>query len=124
MNDKIQIILTSVLASGGFWAFAQTVYTKWSNRDEKTREIVRDEIKDIKTATDTIPSISTAVMGTKHKELIEDCKLYLDRGYITPEELADLHEYTYDPYKNLGGNGTGEKMMREVEALPSTQKNA
>lgn len=124
MNDKIQIILTSVLASGGFWAFAQTVYTKWSNRDEKTRKIVREEIKDIKAATDTIPSVSAAVMGTKHKELIDTCREFIDKGYITPEELADIHEYIYDPYKKLGGNGTGEKMMREIESLPLKRNDA
>ena len=34
----------------------------------------------------------------------------------------NLHDYLFIPYKKLGGNGTAEKIMKEVEHLPLKEK--
>lgn len=34
------------------------------------------------------------------------------------DDYENLHDYLYLPYKKLGGNGTAEKIMKEVERLP------
>ena len=39
------------------------------------------------------------------------------KGYITKDEYENLHEYLYKPYLELGGNGTAQKIMNEVEKL-------
>lgn len=122
MNETAVTIAISVIASGGFWGFLQWGLNKLSNRDEHMREIVREETKDIRESLTRIDAVSAAVMGTKHRELVEECERYISQGYISAADLADLHEYTYDPYRALGGNGTGEKLMKEVEALPSIKQ--
>lgn len=85
-------ILTSVLASSGLWAFL-------GNRLEKSsaeREIL---------------------IGIGHIELMFFGMQYIERGWITQDEydtMADL----YKPYKKLGGNGSGTRIMHEIEQLP------
>ena len=42
---------------------------------------------------------------------------YIERGWITKDEYDTLQDL-YKPYKKLGGNGSGTKIMNEVEKLP------
>lgn len=42
---------------------------------------------------------------------------YIDRGWVTQDEYETLCEL-YKPYVKLGGNGSGTKIMKEVEKLP------
>ena len=90
-----QIILTifaSVLASSGLWAFLNTRFDK---RDAE-REIL---------------------VGIGHIEIVFFGMQYIDRGWITQDEYDILCEL-YEPYVKLGGNGSGTKIMKEVEKLP------
>lgn len=43
-------------------------------------------------------------------------KEYMERGYVTSEELADYLEM-YEAYHSLGGNGVATKWRSDVEAL-------
>ena len=43
---------------------------------------------------------------------------YLDRGYITRDEYENLYQYLYKPYKKVGGNGSAEHIMNQVDKLP------
>ena len=52
-----------------------------------------------------------------HEKLVAQCEVYLDKGYISEGQYRDLDEYIYQPYRNLGGNGTGEEYMKRVQAL-------
>ena len=47
---------------------------------------------------------------------------YIQRGYINKDEYENLHDYLYLPYKKLGGNGTAEKIMKEVDRLSLKDK--
>lgn len=42
---------------------------------------------------------------------------YIKRGWITKDEYEDLRDYLYKPYKELGGNGSAERIMLEVDKL-------
>ena len=56
--------------------------------------------------------------GLGHDRIIYLGERYVQRGDITRGEYENLHDYLYKPYKALGGNGTAEKIMKEVEKLP------
>jgi hypothetical protein len=43
---------------------------------------------------------------------------YILNGSITRDEFEDLRKYLYEPYVELGGNGTAERVMIEVSKLP------
>lgn len=96
METWVQIVLTilgSVMASSGFWAYMMK----------------RAERKDVKTE---------MLIGLGHDRIVYLGLLYIERGYITQDEYENLYEYLYKPYKKLGGNGSAERVMTEVQKLP------
>lgn len=102
MNGVLQMIVTivcAVIASSGFWAFIQK----------------RSESKDVKTQ---------MLIGLGHDRIITLGRSYLKRmdengkPYITQEEYENLKDYLYKPYHQMGGNGSAERIMNEIEKLP------
>ena len=95
MASWLQIVLTifaSVMASSGLWAFL-------GNRLDK-RSAERD-----------------LIVGIGHIELVFFGLQYIERGSITQDEYETL-KALYDWYVKLGGNGSGKRIMMEVEKLP------
>ena len=95
MEHLTEIVL-AIFASTGFWACVQAVILKHMDRRSAER---------------------AALLGLLHEKLVAQCEVYLDKGYISEGQYRDLDEYIYQPYKNLGGNGTGEEYMKRVQAL-------
>lgn len=86
-------ILLAFVASSGFWALLTKIFDHRSNQ-------------------------SKMLLGLGHDKIIYLCKCYIARGYISPDEYENLHDYLYIPYKAMGGNGTAERLMEEVKKLP------
>lgn len=85
-------IICAVLASSGFWAFFQK---KSESKDAKAKLLI----------------------GLAHDRIISLGMKYLDRGYITEDEYENLYDYLYLPYKEMGGNGSAERVIEEVKKL-------
>jgi len=85
-------IVCSVVASGGFWSYLS------KHTDKKSAS-------------------TKMLLGIGHDRIIHLCIKYLERGWITHDELENLHDYLYVPYKELGGNGTAERLMKRVDSL-------
>jgi hypothetical protein len=85
--------ITSVLASSGLWAWLQK---KDSSKDATAR----------------------LLMGMAYDRITTLGVTYIERGWITRDELEDFQRYFYNPYKILGGNGVAERIMNEVLRLP------
>lgn len=92
----ILTIVTSILASSGLWAFLGSRM----ERNNAERELI---------------------VGIGHIELVFFGMQYLERGWITREEYETMQDL-YKPYIKLGGNGSGTKIMKEVENLPIRDK--
>lgn len=58
------------------------------------------------------------LLGLGHDRIIFLGGQYIKRKSITKDEYENLHDYLYKPYLELGGNGTAEKIMKEVDKLP------
>ena len=90
-------ILTSLIASTGFWTFLDKV----KNNNSKENAML---------------------IGLGHDRIITLGMEYLKRGYIYESEYDNLYNYLYNylykPYKSLGGNGSAERIMEEVKKLP------
>ena len=96
MDPYLQMILTiigSVLASSGLWTF---ISKRMDSKDARTELLI----------------------GIAHDRIIFLGMSYVDRGFITQEEYENLHTYLYEPYKKAGGNGSAERVIKEVERLP------
>lgn len=62
-------------------------------------------------------AIKEGLLALLHDKIYNYCQSYLDRGYITVEEMRNL-EFLYDSYKALGGNGTGQEIYERAKQLP------
>ena len=96
MDYWVQMIVTimcSVLASSGLW----TYITKRADRKDARTELL---------------------IGIAHDRIIFLGMSYIQRGSITQEEYENLYKYLYIPYKKAGGNGSAERVMKEVDKLP------
>lgn len=93
MTSPIVIsILSTLLASAGFWAFVTKVIDK---KSAKTK----------------------LLLGLAHGQIMSLGMTYIQRGSITKGEYEDFNKYYYEPYKKLGGNGTAERLMKEIDKL-------
>ena len=92
----ILTIITSLLASSGLWAFLGSRLEK----NSAERELI---------------------VGIAHIELVFFGMQFLERGWITRDEYETLQDL-YSPYVKLGGNGSGKKIMKEIENLPIREK--
>lgn len=96
MSPFLQMAVTvicAVLASSGFWAYLQARHEK---KDAKTKMI----------------------LGLGHDRIVALAMSYIERGWITQDEYEDLNKYLYNPYREMGGNGTAERLMTEIKKLP------
>jgi len=95
-SQIIITIFTSVLASSGLWAFLGSRLDRRLERHSAEKDLL---------------------LGIAHMELVFYGMQYIERGWISKDEYDTLQDL-YKPYKKLGGNGSGTKIMNEVEKLP------
>lgn len=91
--EFIVVILTSVLASSGFWIYVQK------------RQDTKDQTKKL-------------LIGLAHDRIVHLAAKYVERGSITHDEYENLCVFLYTPYIELGGNGAAKRLMEAVDQLP------
>lgn len=92
-------LICAVFASQGFWAWLQS-------RSERKSALTR------------------LVMGLGYAKIMDLGEKYVNRGNVTKDEYQDFVKYLYEPYRDLKGDGTAEKMMDEVKKLPLRKEEA
>ena len=102
IRDNIVVLLVAIFGAGGFWEIIRLIITALA------KLLIG---KKGKTAEDR------ALLGLLHNEIYSLCKKYIKAGEITVEEFENL-QYLYKPYHEMGGNGTAEKLMKEIHDLP------
>lgn len=58
------------------------------------------------------------LLGLAYDRLVENCTRIIRRGWYTIDEYHDLKKYLFDPYIASGGDGTAERLWKEMEAKP------
>lgn len=91
--ELILAVFASFMASSGFWAWF----------------IKKNELKS---------SQNRLLLGLAHDRIVYLGMNSINRGYITQDEYENLSQYLYQPYLEMGGNGSAKKIMAEVEKLP------
>ena len=99
-EETIITIIVAVFASSGFWAFLQFILQSRSKR-------AREESAEMK-----------MIRGLGHDRICHLSQKYIHKGYVTKDEYENLYEFLYLPYRDLGGNGTAERLIKEVMKLP------
>lgn len=94
LTEIIVALLGILGVSGGFWTWVA-------------------KKRDAESATTKL------IMGLALDRIVQTGSDFVDKGYVTVDEYGDFRKYLYDPYKELGGNGTADKTMVEVDKLPT-----
>ena len=90
--EMVVAVVLSITASSGFWAFIQL---RMNNKSASSKML----------------------LGLGHDRIISLGLRYLERGWITFDEYEDLKKYLYDPYIEMGGNGSAQALMADVDQL-------
>lgn len=90
--EVIIAIVTSMLASSGLWAFINTKFNKKSTLEEGVKALLHDRI-------------------------YSECEKRIGSDAISRDDYENL-QYLYRPYRALGGNGTCERLMNEINKIP------
>ena len=106
-EQELITLIVAMFASTGFWTFCKTVYEHRCEKKKAAENKVSFELVD---------SLRKALLGVMHSIIFSLGNDYVARGEITLDEY-DNFMVLYRPYSDLGGNGTGKKLMREVEKL-------
>lgn len=96
-TETLLTIVGVLIGSQGLWTFIQTVYIqrrKFTSAEDKL------------------------LLGLAFNRIIEICQQYIEKGEIGADEYKELNHYLFEPYKEMGGNGTAARLVAEVEKLP------
>ena len=97
---RIDIIITlavAVFGSTGFWSW---IASRGKRKSAEAR----------------------LIMGLAYSEIIRRSEDYISRGYVEATEFDELDRYLFQPYTEMGGNGTAQKLMDEVRKLPTRRE--
>ncbi len=97
MSEIIVTLVVAAFASSGLWSFVMYMVQR------------RNTKKD---------AVTRLILGLAYRQIMESCMEYIKRGSITKDEYEDLIKYLFAPYKELGGDGTAERLVGEVQKLP------
>lgn len=115
------ISVASAALSGGFFSFLAARLRRKDEKEDKSDESIKllKEIADWKDNQAKLSKLQNEMLlGLAHDRIVYVGSTYISEGEITMEKLDDFNTYLYEPYKNLGGNGTGQKIWERVNQLP------
>ena len=92
-------IITAVFASSGIWSIILYLMQRRDSRRSATKK---------------------ALIAILHDRIYEKCEAVLLKGIITMMEFKAV-SYLYEPYAELGGNGTGRTLYEQVTKLEKTE---
>lgn len=99
-----------VLLVAIFWKPIKSFFTKEQSRLTN----IENQLVKVQEDLDERKTISRALL---HHEIFQTARTAIENGYITEIELENL-ETLYEPYRNLGGNGTAQRLYEECKKLP------
>ena len=97
MSGELISLVVAVVASTGLWTFITRIY------DTKKKKLTNSE---------------KIALGLAHDRIMALGDEYIRKGFITPDEYENLHDFLYVPYRDMGGNGAAERIMKEIDKLP------
>lgn len=101
MSETTVAVIISCIGSAGLWSVINLLI----NRHYKK--------------TDDNDVIKRALKGLLYTDCIAWGEKYTAQGFIDTQDFNEYLRYHYEPYKALGGDGTIDRLMGELQKLPS-----
>lgn len=103
-------IVISILGSGALAALISGIFSLVLYKVQK-----KDKQED---------ATSRMILGLGYETIVELGVKLIAQGYVTEAQYTDLIKYLWEPYRDLGGNGTAEKVINEVKKLPLRKEDS
>jgi hypothetical protein len=95
MEELFGKLIMAIIASSGVWTLIQTLVMRRLQKDDASNQALKSLLRDA---------------------IFRRCEKALSNGEVSIEELENINGL-YQPYKELGGNGTAKKLIEEVNDL-------
>lgn len=103
IDQAVLVSLFTATLTGGFFGFVQFLIKR---HDDKVNNVeVKNEL------------IEDALLAILHDKIYVTGSKILQEGSISAEDANNL-DHLYKPYKALGGNGTCERIINQINELP------
>ena len=93
--DYFRLLVEIVGGLAAIWIFTKPI-----------RKMVREQTKRIELMEEGIQSIL-------HDRIYQACHFFISRGWVCISDLKNL-EHLYEPYRQMGGNGTAKELYERV----------
>ena len=93
--DCFRLLVEIVGGLTAIWIFTKPI-----------RKMVREQTKRIELMEEGIQSIL-------HDRIYQACHFFISRGWVCISDLKNL-EHLYEPYRQMGGNGTAKELYERV----------
>jgi hypothetical protein len=80
----------------------------------KFMQPLRDAVKEQAKRTELMEE---GIQSILHDRIYQACTFYIKRGWVTVSDLKNL-EHMFEPYEDMGGNGTAKELYERVKDLP------
>ncbi|MFP7153320.1 hypothetical protein ACEF14_06130 [Weissella paramesenteroides] len=129
--DKLNeiAVIVGIISTVSAWPIFKSIHSWWGkhqhNKSEQMVKVVTDANKPFidayereHTAVITeIEKIKAGELASLHDRVYQEGRRLLKQGWASMDDI-DNFIHMYQPYRDLGGNGTGEAMGRRVMDLP------
>ena len=95
MEELFGKLIMAIIASSGVWTLIQTLVMRRLQKDDASNQALKSLLRDA---------------------IFRRCEKALSNGEVSIEELENINGL-YQPYKELGGNGTAKKLIEDVNDL-------
>ena len=99
MTGVMTGIITAVFASSGIWSIVLYLLQRRDSRKS---------------------AVKKALIALLHDRIYSECEAAIMEGHISMKDFKNI-SYLYEPYEELGGNGTGRTLYEEVKKLTKTE---
>lgn len=117
--DVVVTVASLFTAVTVIWDKIKKAHKKINQPEETAAELAelkKTHKEDIKGMSTLLSLLKDAILSILHDRLYFLCNFYIERGWISTEELKNL-EHLYKGYSGLGGNGTGKELYERCCAL-------
>lgn len=102
--------------------FLERKAKKADRKEEQSTDDIRKIEARVSETQDTVDNLVIAMRMQMYDRIKQLAKSYIDRRYITVEELEDLDKMHDVYHRNLNGNGFLSELMEHVHHLPPRAK--
>lgn len=97
--ELLVALVVGMAGSSGIWGYAKAR----ADRRDGTADMLR---------------------GLAQHMIVAEGNRLIEQGYVTMDEYRNLHQGLFKPYVQLGGNGLAEKIVKEVDKLPTFMEHS